>query len=65
VQLKQHIFILQDMKEMITKTVPSNILLDRELNIPEPLGELHVVLIKSTIQVPYLPEHSNSYRFDI
>jgi hypothetical protein len=51
VQLKQHIFILQDMKEMITKTVPSNILLDRELNIPEPLGELHVVLIKSTIQV--------------
>lgn len=62
-QLKQHIFILQDMKEMITKTVPSNILLDRELNIPEPLGEL--VLIKSTIQVPYLPEHSSSYRFDI
>ena len=48
---------------MITKTVPSNILLDRELNIHEPLGEL--VLIKSAIQVPYLPEHSSSYRFDL
>ena len=41
---------------MITKTVPSNILLDRELNIPEPLGELVQFKCRTYQNIPTLTD---------